>query len=78
MDGVFRHGTSGEITFCYGAYTIQQKHFSFLILFTFQYAQAGIAATVWNYLKKNYPEFIGETNPFNRQIVEIFRDQGGH
>ena len=55
-----------------------KTNFHFLYCLSIQYAQAGIAATVWDYLKKNYPEFIGETNPFNRQIVDIFGDQGGH
>ncbi len=43
-----------------------------------QYAEALAASFAWEYMKKNVPHFIGDVNPNNDQIREIFGDQGGY
>lgn len=37
-----------------------------------------LADEMWQYLEENYPEAIGDVNPFNTQIVDVFGDQGGY
>jgi len=36
------------------------------------------ADIMWDYLEKNYPEAIGEVNPYNAEIEKVFGDQGGY
>ena len=44
----------------------------------FQFAQALIGDYIWDYVKKNLPHLIGEENPNNLKIQQIFGDQGGY
>jgi acyloxyacyl hydrolase len=43
-----------------------------------QYAHALIAETIWDYLTKNHPEWLGPVNPNNDMITSVFNDQGGY
>jgi len=41
-------------------------------------AQRLIANKAWKILSAEYPSFIGQSNPHNDEIVELFGEQGGH
>ena len=43
-----------------------------------QYAHALYGDIFWEFLEKNYQEWIGPINPFNDAITKIFGDQGGY
>ncbi|KAJ3436687.1 acyloxyacyl hydrolase [Anaeramoeba flamelloides] len=43
-----------------------------------QNGQALIAKFLWKNLNIKYPHFVPEENPYNDQIEEIFKDQGGY
>lgn len=43
-----------------------------------QYAHGLVADTLWDYLSKNHPDWLGPVNPYNDQITQIFGDQGGY
>ncbi|ELU17350.1 hypothetical protein CAPTEDRAFT_154594 [Capitella teleta] len=43
-----------------------------------QKAQSLIAQYSWKYLGKYLPHYLGDLNPHNHQIRDIFGDQGGH
>lgn len=45
---------------------------------TNQFAHALYADSIWSILEKNYPDWLGPTNPFNDAITKIFGDQGGY
>ena len=32
----------------------------------------------WHYLEKHLPHYLGEINPHNEKIIQIFGDQGGY
>ncbi|KAL0490188.1 acyloxyacyl hydrolase, partial [Acrasis kona] len=36
------------------------------------------ADVIWDFLEKNHPDAIGEVNPYNDKIEELFGDQGGY
>jgi len=33
---------------------------------------------MWNYLEKHLPDYLGELNPHNEEIIKVFGDQGGY
>jgi len=37
-----------------------------------------MAGIVWEFLETNHPDWLGEVNPFNNQIQELFGEQGGY
>ena len=43
-----------------------------------QLGQAETAKVIWSNFVTQYPEVIGKENPYNKQIHEIFGDQGGY
>ena len=43
-----------------------------------QMANSFVADEYWSLIKTNHPNWIGEVNPFNDQITELFGDQGGY
>ncbi|XP_065352206.1 acyloxyacyl hydrolase-like [Cloeon dipterum] len=43
-----------------------------------QMAQALITEVAWRNIKKQFPYILGEENPNNDKIIELFGDQGGH
>ena len=45
---------------------------------TFQYANALIGDFIWNYFQTYLPHLIGDENPNNEKIRQIFGDQGGY
>ncbi|KAK3596643.1 hypothetical protein CHS0354_006193 [Potamilus streckersoni] len=45
---------------------------------TNQQANALLADVTWRNLEQQYPDFIGNVNPNNDKITEMFGDQGGY
>jgi len=43
-----------------------------------QQANALIAEALWNSIMEDHPEFLGEVNPYNADILKKFGDQGGY
>jgi hypothetical protein len=43
-----------------------------------QRAQPLIARVLWDDIMENFPEALGDENPNNQRIEELFGDQGGH
>ena len=43
-----------------------------------QIANALIADEYWNLISRKHPDWIGPINPFNKQIQDIFGNQGGY
>lgn len=43
-----------------------------------QMAQPLIAGVLWEDIMKNFPEALGDENPNNQKIEEVFGNQGGH
>jgi len=41
-------------------------------------AQPLIAGVLWEDIMKNFPEALGDENPNNQKIEEVFGNQGGH
>lgn len=37
-----------------------------------------LADGFWNKVQHQWPHILGEENPFNPQIEQVFGDQGGH
>ena len=44
----------------------------------FQMGQAAFAAKIWEMLERDHPEVLGEINPNNQRIIQLFGDQGGY
>ena len=44
----------------------------------FQISNQLFAEYIWRDLEKFLPHYIGDVNPNNQRIVDIFGDQGGH
>jgi len=42
------------------------------------FGEALSAKYIWKFLEKNMPDLVGEINPHNAAIKDIFGDQGGH
>lgn len=42
------------------------------------FAQSLSARYMYNFIQENMPEFLGKENPYNKQINDIFGDQGGY
>ena len=43
-----------------------------------QIANALIADEYWNLISRKHPNWVGPINPFNKQIQDIFGNQGGY
>ena len=43
-----------------------------------QIAHSLIAENLWGRLLQDHPTFLGETNPNNPTIAQLFGDQGGY
>lgn len=43
-----------------------------------QFAHPLIADTLWEFMEKNLPDWLGPINPYNDAITQIFGDQGGY
>lgn len=41
-------------------------------------AQPLIARVLWDDIMSNFPEALGDENPNNQRIEELFGNQGGH
>jgi hypothetical protein len=50
----------------------------FLLLLFLQMAQPLIARVLWDDIMKNFPEALGDENPNNQRIEDLFGNQGGH
>ncbi len=37
-----------------------------------------IAEWLWAHMEKNFPQVLGDVNPNNAKIMDIFGDQGGY
>ena len=43
-----------------------------------QNANALLADEIWSILETQHPDWLGNINPYNNEILRIFEDQGGY
>jgi hypothetical protein len=54
------------------------QQFKILFFLFLQVAQPLIAKVLWDDIVKNFPEALGDENPNNHKIEELFGNQGGY